>query len=120
MLWNWQVSDWPHFTYDLAQLRHAEEQFLKGIGVIVGAMDDLDGEARQGVVIELTSQEMVDSSAIEGEVLDRASVQASLARQLGFEADRRRADPAEAGAAELMADLYRRCAEPVTDQQLFD
>lgn len=120
MLWNWQLSDWPHFKYDLAQLRHAEERFLKGAGVIVGTMHHLDGEARQGVVIELISQEMVDSSAIEGEVLDRSSVQASLARQFGFDADRRRATPAEAGAAELMADLYRHYAAPLSDQQLFD
>src|SRR3546814_19419007 len=74
----------------------------------------------QGIVIELISQEMVDSSAIEGEVLDRASVQSSIARQLGFVSDKRRSNPAEAGAAELMADLYRRYAQPLTDEQLFD
>src|SRR3546814_1127024 len=63
---------------------------------------------------------MVDSSAIEGEVLDRASVQSSIARQLGFVSDKRRSNPAEAGAAELMADLYRRYAQPLTAEQLFD
>src|SRR3546814_3680583 len=83
-------------------------------------MHHLDGDARQGIVIELISQEMVDSSAIEGEVLDRASVQSSIARQLGFVSDKRRSNPAEAGAAELMADLYRRYAQPLTDEQLFD
>jgi len=83
-------------------------------------MHHLDGDTRQGLVIELISQEMVESSAIEGEVLDRASVQSSIARQLGFVADKRRSNPAEAGAAELMADLYRRYAEPITDNLLFD
>ena len=120
MLWNWQFSDWPRFSFDQVRLRDAEERFLKGSGVIVGSMHHLDGEARQGIVIELISQEMVDSSAIEGEVLDRASVQSSIARQLGFVSDKRRPNPAEAGAAELMADLYRRYADPLTDQQLFD
>lgn len=47
-------------------------------------MHHLDGEVRQGIVIELISQEMVDSSAIEGEILDRVSVQSSIARQPGF------------------------------------
>jgi Fic family protein len=120
MPWNWQRSDWPDFTYDASPLRVAEERFLKGAGVIVGTMLHLDGDARQGIAIALISQEMVDSSAIEGEVLDRASVQSSLARQLGFASDQRRSNPAEAGAAELMADLYRRYAEPLTDRQLFD
>ncbi|QPI71939.1 Fic family protein [Sphingobium sp. Cam5-1] len=120
MLWNWQLSDWTQFGFDEALLRDREARFLKGAGVIVGSMHHLDGEARQGIVIELISQEMVDSSAIEGEILDRYSVQSSIARQLGFAADKRRSNPAEAGAAELMADLYRRYAEPLTDRLLFD
>lgn len=120
MLWNWQLSDWTQFTFDEAGLRDAETRFLKGAGVVVGSMHHLDGEARHGVVVELISQEMVDSSAIEGEILDRISVQSSIARQLGFAADKRRSDPPEAGAAELMADLYRRYAEPLTDRLLFD
>lgn len=70
-------------------------------------------------MIELISQEMVESSAIEGEILDRVSVQSSSARQLAFAADKRRSNAAETGAAELMADLYRRYAEPLTDQLLF-
>ncbi|WP_311271009.1 Fic family protein [Sphingobium sp. WCS2017Hpa-17] len=120
MLWNWQLSDWSQFAFDAARLRDAEAQFLKGAGVVIGSMHHLDGNARQGLVIELISQEMVESSAIEGEILDRFSVQSSIARQLGFAADKRRSNPAEAGAAELMADLYRRYAEPLTDQLLFD
>lgn len=120
MRWNWQLPDWPDFTFDPASLSAVEARFLKGSGVVVGAMHHLDGEARQGVVIELIAQEMVESSAIEGEVLDRASVQSSIARQLGFVADQRRSSPAEAGAAELMADLYRRYADPLDDAALFD
>ena len=79
----------------------------KGSGVVIGALHHLDADARDGLTIELISQEVVDSSAIEGEILDRASVQSSLARHLGFAADQRRASAAEAGAAELMADVYR-------------
>ncbi len=120
MRWNLQLADWPQFSFDEASLRNAEAQFLKGAGVVIGSMHHLDGGARQGIVIELISQEMVESSAIEGEILDRFSVQSCIARQLGFAADKRRSSPAEAGAAELMADLYRRYAEPLTDQLLFD
>ena len=119
MLWNWQLRDWPEFAHDPARLRAFEERFLKGAGIVVGTTQHLNGEARQGMAIMLMSEEMVESSAIEGEVLDRASVQSSLARQLGFAADRRRPSPAEAGAAELMADLYRHYADPLSDRQLF-
>lgn len=119
MRWNWQLPDWPEFRFDADRIRAAEEQFLKGSGVVIGALHHLDGEARDELTIELISQEVVDSSAIEGEILDRASVQSSLARHLGFAADQRRASASEAGAAELMADLYRNHVAPLDDRTLF-
>lgn len=120
MRWNWQQPGWPNFTYDPARLRVAEERFTRGSGVIVGALLHVDGEQKQALTVDLITQETVDSSAIEGEILDRASVQSSIAKHLGLKADQRRANPAEAGAAELMADVWRKFAEPLTDQALFD
>lgn len=120
MRWNWQQPEWPDFSYDPAYLQGMEAQFLKGSGVVVGAMEHLPGDERRGLTIELIAQETVDSSAIEGEILDRASVQSSLTRHLGLQTDRRRVSGAEAGAAELMASLYRSYAEPLSDRMLFD
>ena len=120
MRWNWQQADWPNFSYEAARLRSAEEQFLKSAGVVVGAMHHLDRDQKQGLTIDLISQEAVDSSAIEGEILDRASVQSSLAKHLGLAADQRKANAAEAGAAELMANLYQTYAAPLTDHMLFE
>lgn len=120
MLWNWQQPDWPDFAYDPAALQAAEERFLKSAGIVVGAMLHVHDEQKQEFTIELIAQETVDSSAIEGEVLDRASVQSSLAKHLGLRADHRRANAAEAGAAELMANLYRTWADPLSDRTLFD
>jgi Fic family protein len=119
MRWNWQLPDWPQFRFDADRIGAAEEQFLKGSGVVIGALHHLDADARDGLTVELISQEVVDSSAIEGEILDRDSVQSSLAKHLGFATDSRRASAAEAGAAELMADVYRRHAAPLDDQTLF-
>ena len=119
MRWNWQLPDWPDFRFDADRLRAAEEQFLKGSGVVIGSLHHLDAGERDGLTIELISQEVVDSSAIEGEILDRASVQSSIAKHLGFAADQRRASAAEVGAAELMADVYRNHAAPLDDHALF-
>lgn len=119
MRWNWQRPDWPDFRFDAERIRAAEAHFLKGSGVVIGSLNHLDADERDGLTIELISQEVVDSSAIEGEILDRASVQSSLARHLGFAADQRRASAAEAGAAELMADIYRNHASTLHDRTLF-
>jgi Fic family protein len=119
MRWNWQQPDWPNFAYDAKRLRGREDQFLKGAGILVGVMAHLDAGDRQTLSIELLVQEAIDSSAIEGEILDRASVQSSVAKYLGLSADHRRANAAEAGAAELMASLFHSYREPVSDAMLF-
>jgi len=119
MRWNWQQPDWPNFAYDAQHLRSREDQFLKGAGVLVGVLSHMDAGDRQNLSIELLAQEAVDSSAIEGEILDRASVQSSVAKHLGIKTDHRRANAAEAGAAELMANLFRSYREPLSDDMLF-
>ena len=65
------------------------------------------------------SQEALTSSEIEGEFLDRASVQSSIRRQLGFGSDKRRVKPAERGIAELVVDLYRSFANPLSEETLY-
>ena len=119
MRWNWQQPDWPDFTYNAAHLRPLEDRFLKGAGVVVGTMAHVAASDRDSLTITLIAQEAVDSSAIEGEVLDRTSVQSSVAKHLGLAGDQRRVNAAEAGAAELMASLYRGYREPLTEETLF-
>ena len=58
------------------------------------------------------------TSAIEGEVLDRASVQSSLRRQFGLSADGAPSRPREQGVAEMMVDVYSTYAAPLTHETL--
>ncbi len=120
MLWNWQQSDWPDFTWDPRRLAKAEDRFLFGSGVFFGSFEHLHTDAQQRLAIEAISTEAVSTSAIEGDVLDRDSVQSSVQRQLGLTSDRRSTRPAERGIAEMLVDLYRNYASPLTDRQLFD
>lgn len=118
MLWNWQRPDWPRFTWREPRLRNAEERFLLGGGVIVGAVTHLDEEGRERLTVEAMSEEAVTSSEIEGEVLNRDSVQSSIRRQLGLQADGRRVSPAEQGIAEMMVALYRTTEQPLDEETL--
>lgn len=58
------------------------------------------------------------TSAIEGEVLDRASVQASFLRRLGLSETTKRHGPAEEGIAAMMVDLCRSVSEPLSEDML--
>ena len=119
MTWNWQQPDWPNFSWDVPRLQKAEALFLEGVGIAIGVSRHLDEADRSGLEIELMSHEAIDTSAIEGETLDRDSVQSSIRRHLGLAADQRRVKPAEAGIAEMMIDLYERVAEPL-DRAMLD
>jgi len=119
MTWNWQKSDWPHFTWDATRLRQAEERFLLGSGRFAGTTKHLTAHDHEQLTVEAISSEALTTSEIEGEILDRASVQSSIRRQLGLAADHRRVKPAEQGIAEMMVSLYRTFADPLSEDMLF-
>ncbi|MBS0196253.1 MAG: Fic family protein [Planctomycetes bacterium] len=119
MAWNWQKADWPHFTWKDSRLAKAEELFLLGGGVFLGTVKHLTSENRHQLTVEAMSNEAVTTSEIEGEILDRDSVQSSIRRQLGLASDHRRVQPAEQGIGEMMVDLFRNYAKPLDDDTLF-
>jgi Fic family protein len=120
MVWNWELPCWPKFEWNLELLRAREQVFMENAAIAVGTMRHLGKDDREDVVIELLSSDALSTSAIEGEVLDRDSVQSSLRRQLGMSAAAFRSRPAEAGIAEMMADLYRNPLAPITEERLFE
>lgn len=119
MTWNWQKPDWPHFSWDPHLMRVAEEEFLRGSGLISGTLRHLPGVEIQQLAIEEMSSEALTTSAIEGEILDRESVQSSLRMQLGLASDQQRTRPAEQGIADMMIELCRDFNKPLTKQMLF-
>src|SRR5450755_897152 len=119
MTWNWQKPDWPNFSWNDHRLRKAEQHFLVGTAMFAGAIKYLAPVDREQLTVEAIGTEAVTTSEIEGEILDRASVQSSIRRQLGLETDNRRVKPAEQGIAEMMVDLYRSFAKPLSGEMLF-
>jgi Fic family protein len=121
MTWNWQKPDWPDFKWAHSRIAASEEKFLLGAGVAIGTIKHLGNDERNQLMVELMSGEAVTTSAIEGEVLNRASVQSSILRQLGLASpDKRRVLPGEQGIAEMMVNLYRSFSQPLSDELLFD
>ena len=119
MPWNWTLPDWPDFRYDAFALEPFEQKFLLSSGEIVGAVHHVSQPDREQLRIELLSEEAVQTSAIEGEILDRLSVQSSLRRHMGLDPDGTPAKPREQGVAEMMVDLYSSFADPLDHETLF-
>jgi Fic family protein len=75
-----------------------ERQFLLHSGEFIGAFKHISPNDRDTLKIEMISDEAVKTSEIEGELLDRDSVQSSLRRQFELGGDNRRVPPAERGS----------------------
>jgi Fic family protein len=118
-IWNWQQEDWPEFRYDASKLEAFEAEFLRQSGVFSGAVRHVGDEDRQQLTIELISDEALKTSEIEGEILNRDSLQSSIRQNFGLTADDRKIPPAEQGIAQMMVDLYRHFDAPLTDDLLF-
>jgi Fic family protein len=119
MSWNWEQPAWPEFTYDPAALAELERQFLLRSGEFIGAFRHIGSEDQNTLKIELLSDEALKTSEIEGEILNRDSVQSSLRQQFGLGFDQRKVPPAERGIAEMMVNLYETFAAPLTHQTMF-
>ena len=119
MKWNWQHKDWPCFRWDKAALADLESQYLRQSGVLIGATRHVSEDDRKRLIVELMTDEAVKTSEIEGEFLNRDSVQSSILRNFGLETDQRRVQPAERGIADMLTDVYTHFDQPLAHETLF-
>jgi Fic family protein len=114
MIWNWQQPDWPDFSYDPSRIEGSEKRLLLDAGLLFGAFRHLGEDDKRQLTIELISNEALKTSEIEGEYLNRDSLQSSIRRQFGLMSDHRKVSPAEQGIAELMVSLYQGFDAPLS------
>ncbi len=119
MQWNWQQKDWANFIYKIEDFREYERQFLHKAGMMSGSMKHITDEDKETLTVTLVSDEAYKTSEIEGELLDRDSLQSSIRKHFGLKTDSRKVSPAEQGISEMMVDLYKNYKAPLSHEQLF-
>lgn len=116
-----ELADWPNLRWSdqklvqpLAAVRHRQ-------GRLIGHMEALGFPLRAEAVLQALTEDVLKSSEIEGEVLDREQVRSSIARRLGMdiggliETDRN-----VEGVVEMMLDATQNYIQPLTAGRLFD
>jgi Fic family protein len=119
MNWNWQQQGWPDFSYNTNDFRYYEHDFQHKAGVMVGSIKHITANDQELLTVTLVSDEAFKTSEIEGELLDRDSLQSSVRKQFGLKTDERRVSPAEQGISEMLVDLYQHYQSPMSHEQLF-
>ncbi len=111
--------EWPHLYWDseaimgpLGEVRHRQ-------GRLLGQMQSLGFRLRDEAVLLTLTEDVVQSSEIEGERLDREEVRSSIARRLGMDVGGLKApDRNVEGVVEMMLDATRHYDQPLTQERL--
>ncbi len=119
IIWNWQKDDWGNFSYDNSEIEKLEREYSRQSGFSIGIARHLSREDQNNLIVELVCNEAIKTSEIEGEFLDRESLQSSIRREFGLKiSDHHRVKPAEAGIAEMMKDIFTNYNSPLTEKTL--
>jgi Fic family protein len=119
MPWNWELPDWPKFHYDPAPIAPMERQFLLGEGSASAYLKAIETHEYNRFIIEILSAEGLESSRIEGEILDRESLQSSIKQQFGLQSPPKRRADKESRMAGILCNGYETFNQPLTHEMLW-
>lgn len=115
--WIWQHPSWPAFTWNADQLAPVLRACSQAQGRLLGMLEAQGVDASAQSELDALLQNVITSSAIEGEQLNVGSVRSSLAKRLGLAAEQR-VSPRSEGLAELMLDATQQHQRPLTLRRL--
>ncbi|WP_066260417.1 Fic family protein [Hydrogenophaga flava] len=116
----WQRPDWPQWRFDAAALAPALAQVHRAQGHLAGRMAELGLAQRDQATLQALTQEVVTTSAIEGEALNLDAVRSSIARRLGVDIGALApADRHVDGVVDMVLDATQHHAQPLTAERLF-
>jgi len=115
MKYNWQLPEWPVFSFETSDVQSFILEFAKETGEINGMIQGLPDHLKQETLLQLMMSEALKTSEIEGEYISREDVLSSLRNNLGLNdmpipvKDRR-----ATGIVQLMTEVRKSFQEPLT------
>lgn len=83
--WIWQYENYPHFTYQFEKLEYLLQKISMEQGYLLALSQTLSQDTILQRQCDALLHETLSTSAIEGEILNRDSVKASIAKKFGFQ-----------------------------------
>lgn len=120
-MWVHEHQNWPNFTWDVGSLASKLADIRHRQGRLLGRMEGLGFELKCEASLSTLTNDVVKSSAIEGENLNPEEVRSSIARRLGINiAGLIPASRDVEGIVEMMLDATQQFSKPLTKDRLFD
>jgi Fic family protein len=115
-----ELSNWPNFLWDEARLSRLLASVRHQQGRLIGRMEALGFDLRAEAVLSTLTEDVLKSSEIEGEILNKEQVRSSIARRLGLDVGAlSRSERDVEGVVEMMLDATQNFADPLTTERLF-
>jgi Fic family protein len=115
-----ELSDWPEFHWDQKKLAHPLGALRHRQGRLIGRMETLGFSLRAEATLQTLTLDVLKSSEIEGEILDRDQVRSSIARRLGMDiGGLAPIDRNVEGVVEMMLDATQNYRAALTAERLF-
>ena len=120
MEYNWELQDWPNFTYSLTGLETMLFEFALETGEVSGMLKALPVGLQQETLLQTMIAEAIKTSEIEGEFLSRQDVMSSIKNNLGMNMPPDVVtDKKAAGIGKLMVDVRNSVMEDLSEEGLF-
>ncbi|WP_316205457.1 MULTISPECIES: Fic family protein [unclassified Bradyrhizobium] len=115
-----QLPEWPRFSWDATALAKQLAAVRLRQGQLIGRMQALGFPQQEEAALTTLTEEVLKSSEIEGEKLDKDMVRSSLARRLGMDAGALpSADRNVEGVVEMTLDATQKFKTELTAERLF-
>ena len=116
----YELKDWPRFHWSYEQVSEQLASVSRRQGRLIGRMEGLGFQLRAEAVLASLTEEVIKSSEIEGEALDRDQVRSSIARRLGMDIGALApVDRDVEGVVEMTLDATQGFEAPLTEARLF-
>jgi len=114
------LKDWPRFRWEQQSLSELLSDVRYRQGLLVGQMKALGFQLQTEAVLQTLTEDVLKSSEIEGDHLDREQVRSSIARRLGIDiGGLTAADRHVEGVVEMMLDATQHYGKLLTSERLF-
>ena len=119
-MWIHEQQNWPNFIWDATTLASKLADVRYHQGRLLGRMEGLGFELKREASLGILTNDVVKSSAIEGETLSPEEVRSSIARRLGLDiAGLPPASRDVESIVEMMLDATQQFAKPLTQDRLW-
>ena len=119
MKYIYQNTDWHNFRWYGEKIQNLLLEIKKSQGYLLGKMDSLGFDVKNNALLQVLTENIIKSSEIEGQILDKHLVRSSIARRLGIDIGGETPVSRDIeGVVEMMLDATQNYSSNMTKERL--